>query len=446
MKKIFTLIAVAAMTLTAGAQTWNFKVYNSENGYAESFAADKTALDAAVTVGTWELVSSKEGRYQTKYATANEELKAGETVLEISKGLFITGASGKFRIDAANNQFGFNGKDLAMRIKGLKTGQKISFVSRSASNSALDRYFEATTNLTVIEGFDVPVEGNPEKTNTATVTAEGDIVITSKVGGLNVLSITVFDVDGTEMTKEQVIAQGESYVAPREMTGNIITDSQTWICPQDMARNDELSDGVTMWEGIYLRGNTGSQAVKVETENVTTTLAGEEITVANVFNIASNQNLAPAPEASADVANSNATRMSIALNIGVAGKLYVCMRPSSLPDPARYAWIYRNGDKAFEKSTSDWKTKDVDGTAKPDYDIIEVENDGSGATYFIGGHIGLRVAAIKFVKATETPTAIETITHRETVGDNRWYTLGGQAITTPTKGIYVKNGKKVIIK
>ena len=443
MKKFFTLIAAAMMAVGANAQTWKFKVYSSENGYAESFAADKTALDAAVTAGTWELVSSKEGRYQAKYKTANEQLVAGETVLEITKGLYFTGASGKFRIDAANNQFGFNGKDLAMRIKGLKAGQKVSFVSRSASNSALDRYFEATTNLEVVEGFDVPAEGNPEKVNTATVKAEGDVVITSMVGGLNVLSIIVYDVDGSVMTKEQVIEQGEGYVAPREMTGTVNKENKTWICPQDKENNAELSDGVTEYEGIYLRGATGSHSVKAYTESAKATVAGEDINVAVVFGYSGNANLAPAAEASADAEIKNATDMSIALNIGAAGKLYVLMRPASLTE-GRYVWIYKNGEKAFEKLATDWKTKDVDGTPKSDYDIVELECDASGATFFIGGSLPTRIAAIKFVKEGSS-TGISEVKTMQGM-ENKYFNLSGQRVVNPGKGLYIVNGKKVVIK
>ena len=438
MKKFFTMIVTALVAVSAVAQTWNFKVGGVE-GFATSYATDKANLDAGVIAGTWELASSKEGRYQANYKTSNEQLAANDAVLEITKGLYVTGASGKFRVDVANNQFGFNGKDLSMRIKGLKAGQKLSFVSRSASNSALDRYFEATTNLEVVEGFDVPAEGNPEKTNTATVKEEGDVVITAKVGGLNVMSITVYNTDGTEMTKEQVITQGESYVAPREMTGNIINATTTWTAPQDKENQTELSAGVTEYQGLYLRGATGSHSVKAYTESASGTLAGEFVDVAVVFGFSGNSNLAPAPEASADVEIKNATDMSIALNVGVAGKLYLLMRPASLTD-GRYVWIYKTG----EKLATDWKTKDVEGTPKSDYDVVELENDAAGATYFIGGSLPLRIAAVKFVKEG-TPTGISSVTATEQ-GNDKWYNLAGQVVTQPTKGIYIKNGCKYIIK
>ena len=32
------------------------------------------------------------------------------------------------------------------------------------------------------------------------------------------------------------------------------------------------------------------------------------------------------------------------------------------------------------------------------------------------------------------------------LGDNHYYNLGGQRVETPAKGLYIKNGKKVIVK
>lgn len=454
MKKIFTMIATALLAVSAVAQTWNFKVGGLE-GFATSYATDKAALDAAVTDATWTLVNSAEGRYQAAYKVSNEELKAGETVLEITRGLFFTGASGKFRVDVANNQFGFNGKELAMRIKGLKAGQKISFISRSASNSALDRYFEATTNLEVVEGFNVPETGNPEKTNTATVKAEGDVVITSMVGGLNVSSITVYDVDGTVMTMEQVIAQGENYVAPREMAGTIVKESKTWVAPQELEKDAEVSgadeNGIVDQDGLYLRGKTGSHSVKVAVENAETTIAGEAISVARVFYTPSNGNFAPAAEASASDAIKNATDMSIALNIGAAGKLYVYLKARNISTEGRYVWIYKNGEKVLEKLGTAWTTvtHEVDGVVKTEaaYELHEFAVEASGATFFIGGNAGgVQVAAVKFVKDDGTATAIDTVKSAGVRADGKWYNLKGQEVAQPSKGIFIKDGRKYILK
>ena len=37
-------------------------------------------------------------------------------------------------------------------------------------------------------------------------------------------------------------------------------------------------------------------------------------------------------------------------------------------------------------------------------------------------------------------------TGEATFGDGAWYSLDGRRVQTPTKGVYVKNGRKVVIK
>ena len=45
--------------------------------------------------------------------------------------------------------------------------------------------------------------------------------------------------------------------------------------------------------------------------------------------------------------------------------------------------------------------------------------------------------------ATDKETAVESI-EANAVADDAWYNLAGQRVERPTKGIYVKNGKKVL--
>ena len=51
-----------------------------------------------------------------------------------------------------------------------------------------------------------------------------------------------------------------------------------------------------------------------------------------------------------------------------------------------------------------------------------------------------------FVFAENTTTGIENIKANTSIKDNIYYNLSGQAVKNPTKGIYILNGKKVVIK
>lgn len=56
---------------------------------------------------------------------------------------------------------------------------------------------------------------------------------------------------------------------------------------------------------------------------------------------------------------------------------------------------------------------------------------------------GARVALIFDDEAT---TSIQTVEKKQVVNDNVYYTLSGQRVQNPTRGLYIVNGKKVIIK
>lgn len=312
---------------------------------------------------------------------------------------------------------------------------------RNAASKALFNTDGTAEAKTVTDGHE---EAGDPKAFTYTLTEDMTALYFGRAGNtrINILSISITrsgDAPSDEPT--------------REMTGTIVRESTTWICPQDADKDTELSgtaeDGIVEQNGLYLRGKTGSHAVKVAVETVETTIAGEAISVSRVFSTPSNGNLAPAADASADAAIKNATDMSLALNIGAKGKLYVYLRPKNVTATGRYLWIYKNGEKAFEKLGTDWTkhTTTVEGTETTvvDYELVELDVEAAGATFYIGAHAGgANVAAIKFVADGGTETAVHAIESPE--AGHRWYNLRGQAVESPPKGIYIHQGKKVVIK
>lgn len=74
----------------------------------------------------------------------------------------------------------------------------------------------------------------------------------------------------------------------------------------------------------------------------------------------------------------------------------------------------------------------------------------SGLAYYSLKSAEAQNAPIKssygFVFAENTTTGIENIRTNTPIKDNTYYNLSGQAVKNPTKGIYILNGKKVIIK
>ena len=179
MKKI--ILSIIALLAVAGAyaqsQSWSFTSISDDD------------YNAIIADEDWEKVDDKD-RYHNLKALASAPLTAGGTELNYAKGLLFTANAKGIRVDRANKRLALNGSDIAVTIPNLKEGQVVNVVTRVGSSSALTRYIEATTNLTVTAGFTASSKYE-QITNTATVTADGDVTFTTKVGAIELYSITV---------------------------------------------------------------------------------------------------------------------------------------------------------------------------------------------------------------------------------------------------------------
>lgn len=438
MKKILTLISLAMLALSASAA-------NVVNDYKVWTFSGETTGEAITDI------IERDGLYIRGNGTHSVDfinLKRSGTFSDGSSWSCTQG----IRL-AANNKF----------------APAAETVADSPCTDADDRSVAITTSVpgTIYIAFRAEVD-NAERTidlyfngqavvsqNSATVAAQdqkmGTAEYTSTEAG------TFFFGGYGRPTVVYVKFVPTGYEPPRSMTGTIVKESHTWTAPQDAEKDQELSgadeNGVFDMDGLYLRGKTGSHSVKAAVENVETTIAGEDISVARTFYTPSNGNFAPAADASADDDIKNANDMSLALNIGAAGKLYVYLRARNISTEGRYVRIYKNGEAVLEKLGTDWTTRTYTVTnsegaeeqkTESAYELYDFDVDASGATFFIGGNAGgVQVAVVKFVKDGDT-TGISTISAAKTNGV--WYNLRGQAVETPTKGIYIKNGRKYIIK
>lgn len=163
-------------TGTGEAKAWNFKVTTTAN---EVFAADAT---------NWEDNKADGSRWVYIPETDNAPLMVGGVELEETKGLLFKAGTNKIRIDR-NSRLGLNGSNIVVTIPALKAGQIVTIKSQSANADDAPNRQLAPSNLTVTEGFCLGLE-NAEITNVGTVTADGDVTITT-VGGINVYSIEV---------------------------------------------------------------------------------------------------------------------------------------------------------------------------------------------------------------------------------------------------------------
>ena len=182
MKKIVFTLALLLMSLSAAlAQTWTFGAMSE---------ADKAlcAADANWVLGT--------DRYGYTLALENAALVANGTELAYAKGLkFTAGApadktegKAKVRLNYGSSRLELNGNGVSLIISSLKAGQKVT-VSCASGKTGTARGLNAT-NITPVSGSFNATSAD-KVTNVGTVTADGDVVLTTNVGGMNIFSIKV---------------------------------------------------------------------------------------------------------------------------------------------------------------------------------------------------------------------------------------------------------------
>ena len=256
MKKMVFTLALLLMSLSAAmAQTWTFGAMSE---------ADKAlcAADANWVLGT--------DRYGYTLALENEALVANGSELAYTKGLkFTAGAptdkldsKAKVRLNYGSSRLELNGNGVSLIIPSLKAGQKVTVSCKTGSTSTA-RCLDAA-NLTSVSGsFGTPTKD--QVTNVGTVTADGDVVLKTNGGGMNIYSIKVETVGGgstdtpgsTDKITHAVARNSKvnqmyvttksgdvKYYNTADLTSVKFEGDKTIIAPKSGAENDEYNASV----------------------------------------------------------------------------------------------------------------------------------------------------------------------------------------------------------
>lgn len=187
MKKMVFTLALLLMSLSAAlAQTWTFGAMSEADNAL-------CAADANWVLGT--------DRYGYTLALENEALVANGSELAYAKGLkFTAGApadktegKAKVRLNYGSSRLELNGNGVSLIIPSLKAGQKVTVSCKTGSTSTA-RCLDATNLISVSGSFGTPT--TDQVTNIGTVTADGDVVLKTNGGGMNIYSIKVETVGG----------------------------------------------------------------------------------------------------------------------------------------------------------------------------------------------------------------------------------------------------------
>ena len=256
MKKMVFTLALLLMSLSAVmAQTWTFGAMSE---------ADKALCkaDANWVLGT--------DRYCYTLALENEALVANGSELAYAKGLkFTAGApstkdegKAKVRLNYGNSRLELNGNGIVLTIPSLKAGQKVT-VSCCTGKTETARGLNAT-NITPVSGSFNATSAD-KVTNVGTVTADGDVVLTTNVGGMYIYSIKVETVGGgstvtpgsTDKITNAVARNSKvnqmyvttnagdvKYYNTADLTSVKFEGDKTIITPKSGAENDEYDASV----------------------------------------------------------------------------------------------------------------------------------------------------------------------------------------------------------
>ena len=256
MKKMVFTLALLLMSLSAAmAQTWTFGAMSE---------ADKAlcAADANWVLGT--------DRYGYTLALENAALVANGSELAYTKGLKFTAGTptdksdgkAKVRLNYGSSRLELNGNGVSLIIPSLKAGQKVTVSCKTGSTSTA-RCLDAT-NLTSVSGsFGTPTKD--QVTNVGTVTADGDVVLKTNGGGMNIYSIKVETVGGgstvtpgsTDKITNAVARNSKvnqmyvttksgdvKYYNTADLTSVKFEGDKTIIAPKSGAENDEYNASV----------------------------------------------------------------------------------------------------------------------------------------------------------------------------------------------------------
>ena len=254
-KMVFTLTLLLMSLSAAMAQTWTFGAMSE---------ADKAlcAADANWVLGT--------DRYGYTLALEKAALVANDSELAYTKGLkFTAGApadksegKAKVRLNYGSSRLELNGNGVSLIIPSLKAGQKVTVSCKTGSTSTA-RCLDAA-NLTSVSGsFGTPTKD--QVTNVGTVTADGDVVLKTNGGGMNIYSIKVETVGGgstvtpgsTDKITNAVARNSKvnqmyvttnagdvKYYNTADLTSVKFEGDKTIIAPKSGAENDEYNASV----------------------------------------------------------------------------------------------------------------------------------------------------------------------------------------------------------
>ena len=136
---------------------------------------------------------------------------------------------------------------------------------------------------------------------------------------------------------------------------------------------------------------------------------------------------------------SEASRLNIGFQTTVPGTVYVAFQSQSNPADGSALRLVLNGNVVESASLQTAATK----TAR--LDVLEYTATETGTFFIDSYHSSSNIFYVRFVPTGES-TSIMAVTKPQTTHHTEVYNLNGQRVAHPVKGLYIINGKKVVIR
>lgn len=406
------LLSILALLLTAATGAWatdyNITLPTVSNGSVVAKVSDVSVTSAAAGA-TVSLVATPDAGYKLKTISAacniSETLSSGEntrtgTYFSVSGSNYLYGwrvGSGDhytLTISSLSNQ---NLSQVVLTVGGPKNATQRNISHLQADHGTLSATGTTQGNTITITGINSP---------TVTVSAPGSnngasmwSITQAKIGAITLTDTSDDNVKTFTMPSSNVTVSAEFELAPINVTANEGATGEYWATFFSNAGNYKAS--------------AGTQVFKVS-------LSGTDITMTEITDriVKSGQGVV--------LKNSSAS---------------ITMTPTTSESSDDYS-----GNSLIGTMTSITNPGKAYVLNKGSQGVGFYKLSDSGTIDANKAYLTYSASARDFFGFDETTGISEKVIVNSEKFDGEWYDLGGRRIAQPTKGIYIINGKKIVIK
>ena len=318
------------------------------------------------------------------------------------------------------------------------------YVAFRANANAADRYIKLTFNNEIVQSVaETEIYGDgttyPNRQYVFEYTAsEGGVFHFG--GGGSIVYFVKFVPTGTKDPDGNTVVSDSKVWNFSQYAGMTYVDGET-------EKVGTLVSELTDYDGLYIRAlsnrtcpinQSGSTFTWNLSDGTTYTAAKNEAMYISLGNMNSAEDVAIGLTYPWDAISSSANAYGLALKTSVAGKLYIAFRGNANQESRFHKLCFNNEIVKQQKASELYDEETYPGRAT----VFEYEAAEGGTFNFCGANS--QVFLVEFV--AEGTNGIQTIDTTPAKTDGNWYNLSGQRVAQPTKGLFIQNGKKYVIK